>query len=63
MSILTRTITVSPWQVALERYRGRPTVVLDAGRHKYPDGRTTSTSTCGGSRVSLPCRRSRPPTR
>ena len=36
MSILTRTLTVSPWQVALERYRGRPTVVLDAGRHKRP---------------------------
>lgn len=36
MSLITRTITVSPWQVALERHRGRPTVVLAAGRHRRP---------------------------
>lgn len=34
MSVLIRTVTVHPWQVALERDRGRPTVVLGAGRHR-----------------------------
>jgi regulator of protease activity HflC (stomatin/prohibitin superfamily) len=38
MSLISRKITVSPWQVALERYQGRPTVVLGAGRHRRPWG-------------------------
>lgn len=31
---LFRTLVVQPWQVALERYRGEPTVVLGPGRHR-----------------------------
>ena len=36
MHVFSRTITVNPWQVALERHRGRPTVELGAGRHRRP---------------------------
>jgi regulator of protease activity HflC (stomatin/prohibitin superfamily) len=34
MPLFTELLTVHPWQKALERYDGTPTVVLDPGRHR-----------------------------